>query len=340
MIDMPASTASRPAYAVLAGSRFTAAEIAGLIQAGATPTFCRSLLTRFTDRNEWLAAPLTEGDGPHLRAATQFEPQPGVSLVAITDPEYPEELLDLTAPPPVLFLLGDPSVLRSGVGVVGSRSMTEYGSIVASLAATTAVDVGAIVVSGLARGVDATAHEVAVTAGAATLAVLGCGLAAMDDRQATLAERIIATGGAVCTESPPSTPQSPGLLIARNRIIAALSYPLVVVEGKLDSGTSHTVRAAARLGRPMVVAIPKPHFQNLPSAALPLTLAAPAEHAAARFTPPVEFNNVAVPTSPAANAVCTSREDLDTAVKVFWWLHAPPKSQNQHDPESSTASHL
>jgi DNA protecting protein DprA len=310
-------------------SRFTAEEIAGLLRQGATPAFCRAVLQSFVDKEEWLSSPFLKNDSELLRFAEPFSPNDGTHVLTISDPLYPVDLLDLQSPPPVLFVKGNLKSLSRGVGIVGSRSMTEFGSLVATLSAASASAIGATVVSGLARGVDSTAHEVATAAPSRTLAFVGCGLDALDERQSQLSEKIIATGGAICSESLPETPTSPGLLIARNRLIAAMSYPLVVVEGTLDSGTTHTVRDAAKLGRPMVVALPKEKFRSLPSAKLPLVLADPPKLASSAFKPPLVFENVPSSSYSAANAVCETREDLDNAIKVFWWLHANENSPDK-----------
>lgn len=135
--------------------------------------------------------------------------------------------------------------------MVGARAATRGGCDCArDLAAGLARD-GAVVVSGGAFGIDAAAHEGALTANAATFAVLGCGTDVVyPDRHRDLFARITESGG-LLSEYPPGTQPRPGQFPARNRLIAGLAEAVIVVEAALRSGALITARLARTLGRPL-----------------------------------------------------------------------------------------
>jgi DNA processing protein len=193
----------------------------------------------------------------------------GARLVALGDPEYPPELLDLRDPPPGLFVRGkDLRDLVPRVAVVGARNCTPYGREVACLLGRSLARAGVCVVSGGARGVDAAAHRGALDAGS-TVAVLGCGVdVAYPAANASLLRRV-AEAGAVVSEYPPGVRAEPFRFPARNRLVAGLSKGVVVVEGAEGSGSLITVDHAVELGRD-VFAVPGPVTSDL--AAVPLAL--------------------------------------------------------------------
>jgi len=169
---------------------------------------------------------------------------------------YPEPLEDLGAPPRVLAVRGDVSVLgRPAAAIVGSRRASDYGRRMAQELAAGLARVGVVVVSGLARGVDGAAHAAALEAGGTTVAVMGTGFDRVYPREhGPLAERIVA-GGALVTEFGPGVPPAPENFPRRNRIIAALADVVIVVEAALRSGALITARLALDLGRE-VLAVP------------------------------------------------------------------------------------
>jgi DNA processing protein len=160
-------------------------------------------------------------------------------------------------PPAVLWLReGSDVVSLRGicVGVVGARSCSGYGRTVARLLGRELARAGAVVVSGMARGVDGEAHRGAIEAGGPTVAVLGCGV----DRDypaahAELARRIISGGGAVVSEYEPGVEPAPWRFPARNRIIAGLCRAVVVVEARERSGALITADFALEDGREVLV---------------------------------------------------------------------------------------
>jgi DNA processing protein len=194
----------------------------------------------------------------------------GASLVAVGDPEYPSELLDLFDPPAGLFVRGSSVVtLRPRVAVVGARNCSAAGGEIASALAEALARTGVCVVSGAARGIDSSAHESAIAAGGPTVAVLGSGIdVAYPRKNRQLIEGMVGSG-AVLSEYPPGTPAEPFRFPARNRIVAALCSAVVIVEGAAGSGAMITAEHALDLGRD-IFAVP-----GAPSTALahvPLTL--------------------------------------------------------------------
>ena len=172
--------------------------------------------------------------------------------------ELPALLAAIHDPPPGLFVRGDAGLellARPAAAVVGARACSGYGASVARMLGRELAAAGLVVVSGLARGVDAEAHRGALDAGGLTVAVLGCGI----DRDypaahAELARRIAASG-LVVSEYAPGVEPAPWRFPARNRIIAGLCAATVVVEARERSGALITADLALEEGRE-VFAVP------------------------------------------------------------------------------------
>jgi DNA processing protein len=180
----------------------------------------------------------------------------GARLVVVGDPDYPPELLDLHDAPAGLFVRGrDVCELAPRVAIVGARNCSPTGREVAKEIATDLARAGVCVVSGGARGIDAAAHVGALAGGGSTVAVLGCGIDTVYPRQHRRLLEQISREFAVVSEYPPGTPAEPFRFPARNRIVAALSRAVVVVEGALGSGSMITVGHALEVGRE-VFAVP------------------------------------------------------------------------------------
>ena len=174
---------------------------------------------------------------------------------------YPARLNDLRRPPDPLWSSGQAiDWSRPAVAIVGTRRMSAYGARIAREVATVLARAGAIVVSGLAQGIDSEAHRATVDAGGCTVAVLGEGLAAFEAsgplRRRRLAERI-RERGAVVSEYALDLTADRWTFPRRNWTIAALAETVVVVEAGHDSGALITARAAVALRRP-VHAVPGP----------------------------------------------------------------------------------
>ncbi len=174
------------------------------------------------------------------------------------DPEIPDLLRSIDDRPATLFVRGRLDCGRPAIAIVGSRRPTEYGRRTARRIASEAARAGVVVVSGLARGIDAEAHRAALTAGGLTWAVLGSGLDRIyPSEHAQLAEEIVSAGGALISEFSSGTPPRRENFPRRNRIISGLCWGTLVVEGARRSGSLITARTAAEQGR-AVFAVPGP----------------------------------------------------------------------------------
>jgi len=172
-----------------------------------------------------------------------------VQAVPITSPAYPERLRRLPDAPALLLVLGTPALLLvRAVAIVGARAPTAYGLATARRLAFELARAGLAVVSGLARGIDAAAHEGALEAGGATIAFQACGPERVYPAQhRALAGRIRARG-AVVTEFPVGTPPLAAYFPLRNRLISGLAEAVIVVEARERSGSLLTARCAADQG--------------------------------------------------------------------------------------------
>jgi DNA processing protein len=182
----------------------------------------------------------------------------GQAVLVPSDPDFPPLLRSIPDPPPLLYTRGDLAWLaQPAVAIIGSRGHSRYGEEVAAALAREAVGAGAVVVSGMARGLDAIAHRAALDAGGGTIGVLGAGADIVYPAQnRRLYDRVV-LGGLLLTESPPGEKPVPGSFPRRNRIISGLARWLVVVEAAEASGTLITVGTALEQGRD-VLAVPGP----------------------------------------------------------------------------------
>lgn len=175
-------------------------------------------------------------------------------LVSADSPGYPVGLHDLEIPPSV-WVLGDIGE-APGVAVVGTRRCTRYGLDLATSFGAAITRAGWTTVSGLARGVDTAAHRGCLSLSGRAVAVLGSGVDHCYPRENRgLYDQIVAGNGAIVSEYPPGTPPDRWRFPARNRIIAAMSSAVVVVEAAVTGGALITARLGAELGRP-VFAVP------------------------------------------------------------------------------------
>lgn len=172
-------------------------------------------------------------------------------LIPVTDPFYPDLLKTIANAPLLLFAAGDPSVLSvPQLAVVGSRNCSHYGHQWGTWFTQALALSGLVITSGLARGVDGVAHRAALNIQGKTIAVLGSGLQHIYPRlHLSLAEEIIASGGAVISEFPLSMPPYPHNFPRRNRIISGLSLGVLVIEASIRSGSLITARYALEHNR-------------------------------------------------------------------------------------------
>lgn len=189
-----------------------------------------------------------------------------VTTITPQDEAYPALLKEIHEPPPRLFVRGNVAALQQkGVAIVGTRRCSSYGRTLSRSFARELGEAGATIISGLALGVDAAAHEGALEAKAPTVAVLGSGVgnsSIYPQRNISLARRIIDAGGAVLSEYEDETPTYPSNFLQRNRIIAGLARAVVVTEAPARSGALSTARHAMEEGRD-VYAIPGPITSRL-----------------------------------------------------------------------------
>ena len=182
----------------------------------------------------------------------------GAVAVPLHSGAYPVRLMGLSDPAPLLLVRGDVRALSElSVAIVGARAATVYGKQVARGLAADLAREGVVVVSGLARGIDAEAHRGALDAGGRTVAVQACGIDRVYPSEHRALADQIAANGAVVTELPLGEPPLRQYFPLRNRLISGLSAGVVVVEARERSGSLITANHAANQGRD-VFAVPGP----------------------------------------------------------------------------------
>lgn len=297
MAGGPTVAADGRVAAVVVGDDDRAAVVAlsGLPAAG--PARLRALLARGSAAEQWaaIAAGRLEPD-PDLvaacagtaidriltiwrEAAASVDPTrllarhaaADIAVLVAGDPDWPPAFMDDPDPPAVLYVRGDPVHLRGAApaaAVVGTRNCTRYGWDVAHRLGAELAAAGVIVVSGLASGIDGAAHRGALDVGAgagaggsgeaaAPIGVVASGLDIVYPRGHGRLWREVASAGVLLSEAPLGTRPTRWRFPARNRIIAALSGVVVVVESAVTGGAMHTVDEAERRDRP-VLAVPGP----------------------------------------------------------------------------------
>jgi DNA processing protein len=186
----------------------------------------------------------------------------GIAILPFGGEGYPAALRLIPFPPLILYRCGEPFPEDPAVAVVGSRAPTEAGKAFARDLSRDLAAAGWTVVSGMARGIDAAAHEGAVAAGGVTVAVLGCGVDVVyPPEHGELREKILLRG-AVLSEYPPGTLPLPRRFPARNRIVSGLCRGVVVAEAPGRSGALITARAALEQGRDVLVVPGNPWFAH------------------------------------------------------------------------------
>ncbi|HUP50427.1 MAG TPA: DNA-processing protein DprA [Thermoanaerobaculia bacterium] len=178
------------------------------------------------------------------------------STVTLADGDYPPLLREIIDPPLALHVRGEISIGSApAVAVVGSRRASPYGVNAARRLAGDLAGAGVTIVSGLALGIDAAAHEAALERGGRTIAVLGTGIDRTYPRSNARLLRRIEREGLVLSEFAPGTPPLPENFPMRNRVISGLTLGTVIVEATTRSGSLITARMAAEQGRE-VFAVP------------------------------------------------------------------------------------
>ncbi|HEX2092840.1 MAG TPA: DNA-processing protein DprA [Longimicrobiaceae bacterium] len=246
---------------------------------GVGPARLALLLRRFGSAERVLAAPAEElralpGFGAEIvrrvaaasttegreRTRKALERLDRMGAVAITpdDLAYPAAFRRLPDAPFLLFATGNLELLgRPGIAIVGTREPTPYGREAAARLSADLARAGYLIVSGMARGIDAAAHAAALDAGETTIGVLGHGIDVVYPRENALLFQAVRERGLLVSELPPGEEPRAGNFPRRNRLIAALSEGVLVVEMGLKSGAQHTVSYALEQGKE-VFAVPGP----------------------------------------------------------------------------------
>jgi len=174
----------------------------------------------------------------------------GCRVVHWHEPEYPQTLLQIYDPPVMLYARGDASILNApSLSIVGTRRPTVYGTQMAQLMGRDLARRGLTIVSGMARGIDAIAHEGATAVGGRAIGVLGTGIDVCYPKENRKLYEKVLERGAILSELPTGSHPAPENFPVRNRIIAGMPLGVVIVEGKEHSGSLITARLAMEFGR-------------------------------------------------------------------------------------------
>jgi DNA processing protein len=191
-----------------------------------------------------------------VHRSIEWASQPGQTILTLGDENYPAALLEIPDPPTLLYVRGNAKLLQKrSLGIVGSRNATPLGQQTAESFARALASSGLAIVSGLALGIDAAAHQGALAANGDTIAVIGTGADRLYPARNKALALKIAEHGAIISEFPLGTPAIAANFPRRNRIISGLSSGVLVVEAAPQSGSLITARLAAEQGRE-VFAIP------------------------------------------------------------------------------------
>jgi DNA processing protein len=179
--------------------------------------------------------------------------QQGIRVATVLDDDYPERLRGIYQIPPIMFALGDLRAVDRAVSVVGSRKASERGRRIAAGIAADLVGEGITVLSGLAVGIDATAHRAALDAGGRTVAIIGTGIRGHYPAANRLLQDEIADKGLVLSQVWPDSPPRRQAFPMRNAIMSGYGIATVVVEAGEHSGARTQARLAVEHGRPVIL---------------------------------------------------------------------------------------
>jgi DNA processing protein len=174
----------------------------------------------------------------------------GCQLVNWSEPEYPQTLLQIYDPPVLLYVRGDAQILNApSLAMVGTRRPTLYGTQMADRLARDLAARGIVIVSGLARGIDAIAHQGTTTANGRAIGVLGTGVDVCYPKENKKLYEKVLERGAILSEFPLGTHPAPENFPIRNRIVAGMPLGAIIIEGAQYSGSLITARLAMEFGR-------------------------------------------------------------------------------------------
>jgi DNA processing protein len=171
-------------------------------------------------------------------------------LVNWTEPEYPQTLLQIYDPPVLLYVRGDAQILNlPAISIVGTRKPTLYGTQMAERLGRELAARGVVIISGMARGIDAIGHQGALAANGRAIGVLGTGIDVCYPKENKKLYEKVLERGAILSEFPAGTHPAPENFPVRNRIVAGMPLGAVIVEGAQYSGSLITARLAMEFGR-------------------------------------------------------------------------------------------
>ena len=174
----------------------------------------------------------------------------GCRLLNWTEPEYPQALLQIYDPPVMLYVRGEPQILNlPSISIVGTRKPTLYGSQLAERLGRDLAARGLVIVSGMARGIDAIGHQGAMAANGRAIGILGTGIDVCYPKENKKLYEKVLERGAIISEFPIGTHPAPENFPVRNRIVAGIPLGVIVVEGAQYSGSLITARLAMEFGR-------------------------------------------------------------------------------------------
>jgi DNA processing protein len=199
---------------------------------------------------EWRTLGLASAAAQKARRDCDWLQQHGVHVLPLSDPRYPALLIEITDPPPLLYVWGElDSLSVPQIAVVGSRRPSRQGLSDANDFAAVLAKAGFVITSGLAMGIDAAAHHAAINSSGKTIAVLGSGIDVIYPAANADLAKAISLQGAVISEFPLGTPPRANQFPSRNRIISGLSLGVLVIEAAMQSGSLVTARLAAEQNR-------------------------------------------------------------------------------------------
>lgn len=193
----------------------------------------------------------------NIQATLDFlEKNSGIKMYWPFHKNYPTNLCEITEPPPVLFIKGNEKLLKSKklkVAIVGARKASANGLKYTKEIVQKYCQDDAIIVSGLAEGIDTCAHTVALEAKCETIAVMATGIDVCFPKMNHQLYEKISQKGAICTEFFPGTPPMASFFPTRNRIIAALSDIIIMMEGTAKSGALYTIRNGLKFNKKVYI---------------------------------------------------------------------------------------
>lgn len=227
------------------------------------PNFAELSIEQMANKNKRLAKSLESHSGALVQAQEFVEEQitlaskEDVRILSFFDPDYPALLASSKDDPCVIYVKGNLSETPNhSVAVIGTREPTQQGRLMAKRITTYLVEQGQSIVSGLALGCDAMAHEAAIQANGHTVAVMAHGLQTVTpDANRDLAERIVNSGGALVSQYPFGQKPSPYLFLQRDKTQAAMARGVVMIQSSVEGGSLHASRASITNDRWLAVPV-------------------------------------------------------------------------------------